>query len=257
MLSNRFIFFFFLGAIVLAWMIPSVWITGGLVRPHLPSSPESPWKANVSVEDVVWGNGSPYIRITLGTLDAPLNISEWSLENELGERAELGVGVELVTPGQTPSPLPLLVASNTTLLVGFGPSPLGVSFREHVCSGYLRGTVPLTPPIETRCPELSKNKSWSALDSSCKLLIESLPRCTVISPEHQSDMNPVCESFLRTVPTYTSCMKEVGKEALLPQWRIFIERRNTFIHQDGGAVILRDDRGMIVDFFPYDTIGLK
>jgi hypothetical protein len=257
MLSNRFIVVFFLGAVLLAWIIPSSWITGGHIASPLLDSPLSPWSSNISLDDVAWGNGSPHVRVSIGAVDAPLSISGWSIENERGERVELGAGVKKFIPGETPSPLPMAVASNTSLLISFGPSPLGVSFQEHFCSGYLRGTTPLSPPIEAQCPILSNNPKWGALDSTCKNLIESLPRCTVISPEHLGEMTPACELFLRTVPTYASCVREVGDNALLPRWRIFVGEHTTFIRQEGGVVILRDDRGMVVDTLPYERIGIQ
>jgi len=248
---------FFIGAILLAWVIPSSWTNTGILPTPRSITPDSPWSSRVSLDDVAWGNGSPYVRISVGATDAPLGATGWSLENELGERVELGVGVEIFTPGQTPLPIPLSVASHTTLIINTGPSPLGVSFREHVCSGYLRGTIPLTPPTETRCPEPSKHARWSTLDESCKLLVDSLPRCTVLSPEHLGDMSSACESFLRTVPTYTTCVREAGQNALLPRWRIFVEGPSSFIHETGGTILLRDDQGMVVDVLSYGTIGLE
>ncbi len=255
MLSTRFIVVFLLGTLALAWILPASWLKNGRL-PTITSAPRSPWSTAVSIEDVSWGNGSPYVRISVGETDMTLPLTGWSLENARGERVEIGLGVEEFSLGKIPLPTTIQVASNTALFASFGPSPIGVSFREHVCSSYLRGTVPIVPPIEPRCPEPSTYPSWNSLDGTCRLLISSLPRCEVISPEHLGEMTPGCDAFLRTVPTYATCMSTLGSEALLPRWRVFFEGRPGFIREEGGSVTLRDERGLVVDTFTYETIGL-
>jgi len=256
MLSIRFIVVFLFGALALAWIIPPSWIDVGRI-PAIATEPQSFWSAVVSLEDVAWGNGSPYVRISMKETGVPIEFSGWSLENDHGERAEMGLGVEHYSLGKISAPSSITVASNTSVFVHFGPSPIGVSFHEHLCSSYLRGTAVVVPQMEARCPSVEKHPFWGTLDSTCKLLISSLPRCEVLSPEHLGEMSSVCNTFLRTVPTYTACMKEVGPDAFLPQWRVFLGNRPSFINEEGGIVTLRDERGMVVDTFPYETIGLQ
>jgi hypothetical protein len=52
-------------------------------------------------------------------------------------------------------------------------------------------------------------------------------------------------------------MKEVGDNALLPTWRIFLPNREAFIHPNGGTLYLRDERGKQIDRVEYTTIGLE
>ncbi len=253
MLSFRFIISFFLGAILLAWMIPAKWMEHEAV---LTLAPQSPWSSVASIDDVSWGNGSPYARISITNSQTPLLLSQWSLENEQGERVEIGLGAETFTIGKTPQLQPILSATNTTLYVSFVASPLGVSFREHICSPYLRGTKPFVPTLLTQCPELTSHPGWNTLDSSCQLLVSSLPRCEALSPEHLADISPSCDAFLRSAPTFTSCMKESGIHGLLPSWRIFVAK-DQFIKESGGTLILKDDRGMVVSTMQYQTIGIE
>jgi hypothetical protein len=254
MLSSRFIVLFFALATLLAWMIPDVWMEE---RKAIPPVPNSPWSSVVSLDDVVWGGGSPYVRISVNDLDAPIFLSGWSLENERKERAEIGLGTEFFSMESVPHLEKIRVASGTSLLVSFSASPVGVSFRENACSGYLRGTDPFVPPVEDGCPDLSEYPEWKSLDGTCQLLIASLPKCRVISPEHAGDMSSACGSFLRTKASYPSCMARVGDGSMRPLWRIFISGRETFITESGGVVILKDDRGLVVDSLPYETIGIK
>ena len=253
MLSFRFIAVFFLGAILLAWMIPAEWMKHEVV---LSLAPQSPWSSIASIDDVSWGNGSPYTRISIKDSQTPLLLSQWSIENERGERAEIGLGTETFDIGKVPELQPILAATNTTLLVSFAPSPLGVSFREHICSPYLRGTRPFVPALPAQCPELSAHPGWNTLDSSCQLLASSLPRCEALSPEHLTDISPSCDAFLRSAPTYTSCMKDSGVNGLLSSWRIFVAK-DQFVKESGGTLILKDDRGMVVDTIEYQTIGIE
>jgi hypothetical protein len=256
MLSTRFILGFLTAATLLAWILPSSWIDQ-VPLPDPSTLATSPWKNTVSIDDVAWGNGAPYVRITFKEMGAPTSISEWSIENEGGERVEIGLGTDHVDLGGIAIPSQIFVATNTTALVAFHASPIGISFREHRCSSYLKGTRAFVPPMNSECPLLSEHKKWNALDGTCRLLIESLPRCSVISPEHIGDMSPSCDDFLRTVPTYTTCISQTSNAALLPTWRIYRGDAKDMVHETGGALTLRDDRGLIVDTFPYLTIGLE
>ena len=153
-------------------------------------------------------------------------------------------------------PTSIVVASHTEMILTLGQSPLGVSFRENACSSYLRGTVPLSPPTNLQCPRLNEYPGWSSLDVSCKLLIDTLPRCSVISPEHIGEVASACNYFLRTAPTYSGCVDSIGSSSL-PIWRVFLDAHENFVHNNGGEITLLDERGRIIDIFPYQTIGLQ
>ena len=73
----------------------------------------------MSIEDVSWGNGSPYVRISVGETDMTLPLTGWSLENARGERVEIGLGVEEFSLGKIPLPTTIQVASNTALFASF------------------------------------------------------------------------------------------------------------------------------------------
>jgi hypothetical protein len=211
----------------------------------------------VTFDDIAWGSGSPYVRISVGAVKDPIVLSGWSIENEVGERGEIGLGVTEFNIGKVGRPKPIVVGTSTSLTLSFMPSPIGVSFQEHRCSAYLRGTTPFQPPLETRCPSLEEDPRWKNLDKTCQLLTQSLPRCEVISPEHLGDVSSSCESFLRAIPTFSTCVDAVGTQAFLPSWRIFVPEHTGFVHQEGGVLRLLDDRGLLVDTLPYETIGLK
>src|SRR3989344_7595348 len=84
-----------------------------------------------------------------GGFTSPISISGWSLESALtGVRAYVPQASTLFRQGRI-NPVvnvTLLSGGNATVLTGI--SPVGVSFRENKCTGYLGTLQPFVPALE-------------------------------------------------------------------------------------------------------------
>jgi hypothetical protein len=248
MLSWRFIGSFFVFAIVLAWVLPTSWMHDTHI---LRTEPSSPWKEITHVSDVVWNTQASFIKIIIDAPERPLLVSGWSIENEQGERVEIGPSVDTIPANGIAEPAPLSISGTTTLVVSFSSSPLGVSFRVHPCSHYLRGTQDFIPPLERMCPSPSTDPRWEYLDGSCRLTVETLPRCEVYSPEYLTGITPACGTFMKNTLNYASCLSSVGKTSPLSEWRIFVGEHPDFVNEQGGILFLKDEQGLLMSRVQY------
>ena len=89
-----------------------------------------------------------------------------------------------------------------------GRSPLGVSFRENICSGYLEQFQDFSPPLSRSCPTAT-SELWNrnlAGDSSCVSFAAGVDTCETPLTGFPGNLSSQCLLFAQNDLTYNGCV---------------------------------------------------
>ncbi len=152
-----------------------------------------------------------YIDIT-NKSDSLLDITGWQIVSENGVSAKIGRGVQLFVSGEVRGLSNIVLRSGETAHIISGQSPVGVSFKQNICSGYLSQFQKFVPPFSQSCPRVinTENLSRYKPDPVCINFIENLPSCTTITSINQiprgSDQS--CGQLIEERLTYNGCVED-------------------------------------------------
>ena len=151
----------------------------------------------------------------------------------------------------------ITLSAGEAVLLTSGTSPVGVSFRETTCTGYLSQTQRFSPPLSNACTRpsvlLPRSPAKEAqYGTSCFDLIERLPQCTypTIMP---STITPACRSMLTDALSYGGCMRsyEQGAVKHMNTWRAYQSSANELWGNSHDTLVLLDGYGRIVTTLSY------
>lgn len=152
-----------------------------------------------------------YLDITNKSSDS-LNITGWQIVNENGTSAKIGRGVQLFVSGEVRDGSDIILRPGETAHIISGQSPVGVSFKQNVCSGYLSQFQKFVPPLSKNCPlpVNAENLSQYRPNPICLNFLNSLPSCSTVTNLSQiprgSDSS--CEQFIEEHATYNGCVRD-------------------------------------------------
>lgn len=260
------------GAVQLPWAIA---IPQGVDISNLTGSTtlseESTSQQNASAE--TFGNVSPYAQqITLSadgaTASDPqqeyvviqnvgqsdIDISGWSLQSALtGARAYIPLGASFFVLGQLNAQTGIELAPGGIAVVTTGVSPVGTSFRENECSGYLEQLQEFTPPIETQCPSPGDVTAQAAqYGQSCADYVSSIPFCT-FPQQVPSDLSLQCQDFIQTTFSYNGCVaqNQNDEDFASDDWRVYLDASHELWQNDHDTIRLLDSEGETVAVTSY------
>lgn len=216
-----------------------------------------------------FGDPSPYVgRVTLsrggGTSDpagefivieanpsngAPVFVSGWSLQSALsGVRMVIPQAAPLFVSGVVNAVAPVALVPGASAVVGSGISPVGVSFRENICTGYLGQFQDFVPPLDaTRCP----NPSEEVLPS-CSPYVQNVPPCRFPSEADTRGATPACKAAIANALSYNGCVnaRRADPGFALDSWRLYLVAGASLwrVHD---RLRLLDGRGRVVDVVAY------
>lgn len=224
----------------------------------------SPYRGAVSLGQYVSGAGSPnpgdeHIELrTSPNAGAIIDISGWRLVSDTsGETAVLPMGVDAPTSGVVNPLQDIVLRPGEKALLTSGQSPIGASFRENKCIGYLGAFQSFSPSLPQNCPapseELSSfyNASF-ANDPVCINYVGTLARCqTVIAPP--AGIGSACQNFLTTHLNYNGCVNAHRNDPDFSgdTWRVYLGRASSMWRSRYEIVKLLDAQGRTVDAFSY------
>ncbi len=188
----------------------------------------------------------------------PIPVSGWTIRSALsGAYATVPLAASPFYQGVVNSVDTILLSSGEAVLLSSGSSPVGVSFRETTCTGYLSQTQRFSPPLSNACARPSSLLPRSAQNeaqygSSCFDLIERLPQCTypTIVP---SNVSAACRALLTDTLSYTGCMRSFAAGAVknMTTWRAYQSSANELWGNARDTLVLFDSEGRIVTTFSY------
>jgi hypothetical protein len=189
---------------------------------------------------------------------AGVDIAGWSLESALGNtRIYIPPGASPFLMGMTNVIGPVGLPPGGTAFVVSAPSPVGVSFRENACTGYLAQFQLFTPWLPEECPSPSSVLPLSEANivrygDTCFDIVRSLSTCEF--PQNLPDTAfPACRAYLADALSYNGC---VNRERSLPSfernvWRVYLGASRELWRNSHDAIRLLDAQGRTVDVFVY------
>lgn len=222
----------------------------------------SPYAGKVAIVDHNAAGTDPsleYVEIQiLG--ESPVSLSGWSLQSAYSRtRALLPSATENLVSGTLNKLAAPDAPGGSTLYIVTGKSPVGVSFRENICSGYLAQFQQFTPPLEQSCPnpadELTiTGNNLRSYGPTCIDFVQSLSSCHFpTSAEMPANISPECRDFASSEFSYNGCVTAHRDDAgfLKNSWRLYLNSPTRLWDDTHDVIRLLDDKGQIVDAITY------
>lgn len=134
-----------------------------------------------------------------------------------------------------------------------GGSPLGMSFRLNLCTGFYSQYQNFAPGLASRCPVPRNEPIPVQLSSNdqCLDYIDSLPGCRVITPP--ATIPPECAHFVTEEFNYTKCVDRHRNDSNFysPDWRVYLGRSEPLWKPRRELIKLFDQNGKVVDTITY------
>jgi len=199
-----------------------------------------------------------YLTIAVsGRATSPINMSGWRLVGVRSkESATLPAAASVFRSGSVNQTSALILAPGERALVSSGRSPVGVSFRENICSGYLASRQDFIPSINKSCPSASDDfarfYNGAASDyQTCKTAVANASRCETPSRGGASNN---CYEFMREHFTYNGCVNyhAIDQGFFSGTWRLYLgESRDDLWPSRNETIKLLDAAGNTVDLVSY------
>ena len=190
---------------------------------------------------------------------APVDITGWSLQSALsGVRAYIPRGASIFYMGvvNEQKNIQLNPGDSATMLSGY--SPLGTSFRENICSGYLNQLQTFFPQLPNQCPMSAEAlpltaENVSAYGDACIDFVRTLPACTAPLQSFTPELSPSCRNFLANTLSYNGCvtMYRHRSNFLGDSWRIYLNASRELWRNSHDVIRLLDAEGRTVDAVTY------
>lgn len=188
----------------------------------------------------------------------PISISGWSLRSAMtGRSATLPRGTRVPVTGSVNDEEPIVLSPGEEAIVVSGRSPIGVSFRENRCTGYLSQFQSFSPSLDSQCPRPEAEVSFAQTnignDNRCLDYLESMSRCRIDTTPLPLELSQECRGFITTHVTYNGCVANHRNEPsfLGKTWRVFLRYEQPLWKERREVVKLLDEQGKTVDVFVY------
>lgn len=217
---------------------------------------QSPYSGSVSISADGADSSDPqteYVSIQ-NTGTQTIDITNWSLQSALsGARAYLPRAASFFEIGQINEQDDIELAPGGVAIVTTGTSPVGTSFRENECSGYLEQLQAYTPPIETQCPSPGNAASEAGqYGDACAQYVASLPFCTF--PQNPpSDISSQCATYVQTTFSYNGCVQSFQSDPNFASddWRVYLDATHELWNNNSDTIRLLDAQGETVAVTSY------
>ncbi len=236
-------------------------ITSGTPVPGVPTRPGySPYEKRIRISTIVRPSSSTLkpdeeyvlLRNADDSSKPPIVISGWTLENSQGKRyaIEGAQKLALMDVNETSVFFP----PGAEAYVHTGPSPVGVSFRENACTGYLNENNKFSPRLSERCPRPDISKFIRFTDRCLDFMERSISTCRIPKiDEKAAGIENECSEFIDKHFKYSGCVEDYRAASDFYQntWQLYLKRPEKLWRSLHDLIILRDSQGLIVDTYQY------
>lgn len=220
----------------------------------------SPYASAVSLRVEDPGTEGEYVVIeaSAGNTD-PVIFTGWTIQSAFTRtRVGLPHAASAFSVGAANTISPVALPPGGTIIVSSGVSPVGVSFRENICVGYLGQLQRYTPPFPALCPAPfdtipPTDENVRRLGSSCFDYLASVPSCTFPGSAMPDTLSPACRATVAERLTYNGCVRSFSSRAdfYTNRWRLFLGMQSSLWNPARDAVRLLDAQGRTVATYSY------
>ena len=268
-LNNPLSYFFGTGSIGTDFRLPwqgSVDLPGNLfedatdtANPRNNSSENtSPYSGSVQLEQSAADKdlGNEYIQVISSDSEL-IDITGWTIENAAGKRVVIPPAADPYIQGVVNPVHDVMLSNSGRAYIYTGPSPLGVSFRENRCIGYLNGDQTFSPELSTDCPNPSEalpetTENLQRYGESCFAFINTVSACELVTTI-PANLSPDCISFLARTYSYNGCVSVHQSDADFPDhtWRLYLALGTELWNNQHDVLRLYDVHGLLVSEVTY------
>ncbi len=200
-----------------------------------------------------------YLTITVSTrATTGISISGWHIYSErINHALRIPEGVNLPHSAEVNQTAPIVLAPGQSAIISVGTSPVGMSFRQNMCTGYFDQFQNFTPYIPHVCPLPSSDFARFYLGNThsydvCKAFIQKVPQCTV-PLDVPNNIGTDCWTLINNDFNYNGCVTtHLGDQGFFGNtWRVYLGEQDAFFTQDHDTIKLLDTAGHTVDAFSY------
>lgn len=187
-----------------------------------------------------------------------VNVSGWSLVSTLtGKRGVIPQAADPFVLGALNRVLPVMLGSGDSAIIATGVSPVGVSFRESSCTGYLAQMQEFTPQLDNSCPAPSdilpaNEQNYQTYGTDCVDYVASIPSCE-FPAQMPSSLSANCRAFVQNNLSYNGCVSahQSDIDFKRPTWRLYLASGVDLWSDRHDVIKLLDDQGRVVDAVQY------
>lgn len=205
-----------------------------------------------------------YLTISLSSGSEAVTITGWKIVSvRTNAYGYIPQGTAVMKSGRINETAPITLQPGERAIISSGRSPVGVSFRENACSGYLSEYQNFTPKMQTSCPRAIDDyeRFYTGNEKSeltCKSLIEDVSRCEI--PETSGNLPSACFAFIDTYLNYNGCVATHANDRNFwgKTWRVYLghyernkNERQDLWRSDTDTLKLLDAEGKTVDVLTY------
>jgi hypothetical protein len=216
----------------------------------------SPYDNSFTLDASGAGGSTPqsqYVVIQNGGADT-IDITGWSLQSALtGARSYIPRAASFFALGALNTQTDIELAPGASAIVTTGTSPVGTSFRENECSGYLGQLQNYDPPIERSCPSPSDSVDQAAqYGQACADFISSLSSCQ-FPTSVPSDVTTACQTYVQNNFSYNGCVQTHQSDSGFASnsWRVYLDASRLLWSGSHDTIRILDAKGEIVAVTSY------
>lgn len=187
-----------------------------------------------------------------------ISLAGWSLQSAVsGRRIFLPEAASPLRAGAVNSTFPVSLAPGQSALVLSGRSPVGGSFRENRCTGFLTQFQSFYPALNAQCPSPETllpltAENITTYGDECIDFMQTIGTCSF--PETLPESLPVvCRQFLRDTLSHNGCVDRLQTDASfnLDVWRLYLDSPEELWRNGHDVIRLLDEKGQTVDVYTY------
>lgn len=218
----------------------------GQARLSQGNATESSPKTEYVTIEASWGNTSP------------LSMGGWSLQSALtGVRGYIPRGAHPFLMGAVNSQSDIYLNPGASAIVSSGASPVGTSFRENMCTGYLSELQDFEPSLSRNCPSPGELFSLTpdnlkTYGDTCYDFIQTLSSCT-FPRQVPANLTSACHIYLANNFSYNGCVQNYRYKSTFADdsWRIYLNAYGELWRNSHDIIRLLDAQGRTVDVITY------
>ncbi len=199
-----------------------------------------------------------YIEISAAPGISGIDIAGWTLQSALsGALATIPEAASPFISGRVNTVGSVVLSGRGLAYVVTGSSPIGTSFSENMCTGYLGTLQPFVPGLQSKCPspltEIPDTPAnESRLGAACFSYMAQLPPCMFPSQPPQN-LSSACISEMQTRLSYNGCLAAHQNDSGFSQnsWRLYLARGKSLWGVQHDVIRLLDGNGRVVSVLNY------
>lgn len=262
---------FFVGMILIFFL---VWVSGG--GPNRPASFSGPYLNGANLPTTPGSSGTSGSPVTL--VNDPLSakatnenkeyvtlfaspasgqgvsLAGWKIASASSKvSVAIPYGTNLPRSGSVNTLAPITLSPGDQAIIVSGRSPVGSSFRENKCTGYLEERQDFTPALSQSCPTPYEEMQRFSDDTSekCATYVRSISYCSSETPSGNPGSS--CEEFVDERLNYNGCVDahKNDPDFYKPTWRIYLGQDDELWKANTERIDLINASGTVVGSLSY------